>query len=314
MKLAPICLFTYNRCSETQQTVKALQNNKLAKESDLFVFSDAAKDTGSPEKVKAVRDYLKSIAGFRSVTIFEATSNKGLANSIIDGVSQVVNEFGKVIVLEDDLITRPDFLNFMNQALSFYEDSKIIQSVNGYSLALKSATATGYFQKRPFPWGWATWKDRWDVQLFEKEPLKELLKADSQLLKQFKRLCGDDVSQMFLNSIHGVNDSWYVRWTFNHFKSGRFSVYPLHSFVSNIGFGEEGTHCKGINPYKSKKSSGLNDHFVFIDFKCPEKKLTQEFLRFFSKKHRLLVRVRLLSTSTGRAAVRDDIKSKIFSL
>jgi len=311
---APICLFTYNRLSETQQTVAALQKNDFAPLSDLFIFSDAAKELSSLDKVMAVRDFIKSIDGFKSVSIFEASKNKGLANAIIDGVSRIITEYGKVIVLEDDLITRPNFLEFMNQGLHYYEKEKKIQSVNGFSLNIESAMDSVYFQQRPFPWGWATWEDRWDISLFDKESLKEIIKNDQSILKKFKNHCGEDVARMLLNSIHNRNDSWYIRWVFNHFTSNKFSVYPLCSLVSNIGFGNEGTHCKGINPYKSSKKGSEDEVLNFIDYKKTKKKITQDFLRYFTKKYRLLIRFQLLRSREGRALVKKEIKSKVFGV
>ena len=136
--LAPICLFTYNRLSETIQTVEALQKNELAVESDIFIFSDGPKHEKDILLVNAVRKYIKSINGFRSITIIDSENNKGLAKSIIDGVTQIVEKYDKVIVLEDDLITSQNFLSFTNQALDFYEKNSNIFSISGYTLNLPS--------------------------------------------------------------------------------------------------------------------------------------------------------------------------------
>ena len=135
-KLAPICLFTYSRLEETKRTIEALKKNFLAPKSELFIFSDGPKNHETKDKVKAVRDFIKTIDGFKKITIFESKTNEGLAKSIINGVTKVVNEYGKVIVLEDDLLTTPNFLDFMNQALLFFELNLSIYSINGYSLAL----------------------------------------------------------------------------------------------------------------------------------------------------------------------------------
>lgn len=311
---APICLFTYNRLSETQQTVAALHKNELAAHSDLFIFSDAAKKEAALDKVTAVRAFIKSIKGFKSVTVFESEKNKGLASSIIYGVSQIINKYGKVIVLEDDLITKPNFLTFMNLALVYYESENKIQSVNGYSLEVDTCTNDVYFQQRPFPWGWGTWKDRWDVKIFDKKKIKHVLKTAQGILTKFKRECGDDMPRMLLNSINNRNDSWYTRWTFNHFTTNRYAAFPLYSLVSNIGFGEEGTHCNGINPYKSRTNPLGDTTFNLVRFKKPEIKLTQEFLHFFTKKYRLLLRIQLLRNREGRELVKNDIKAKIVGI
>ena len=173
-KLAPICLFTYNRLNETKQTIKALQKNHLAVESQLFIFSDGSKDDTTKFKVSEVREFIKTVKGFKSVEIFESRKNKGLANSIIHGVSKIIEKFGQVIVLEDDIETHPNFLKFMNESLNFYKNNKRIQSINGYSLAIKSQSDV-YFQKRTFSWGWATWKEYWSLEVFERKVIRGVI-------------------------------------------------------------------------------------------------------------------------------------------
>ena len=163
--LAPICLFVYSRLAETKQTVESLQRNMLAAESQLFIFSDGAKDCNVINEVNAVRQYIHTISGFAKVSIYECDENKGLANSIISGVTQIVNQFSKVIVLEDDLILSRNFLCFMNEALDFYENKKKVLNISGYSFTFKYPIDYKYdvaFSLRFASWGWAIWKDRWE--------------------------------------------------------------------------------------------------------------------------------------------------------
>ena len=126
MKHAPILLFTYNRLSHTRRCVEALLNNSLASESELFIYSDAAKDESQQKAVEEVRQYIHTIRGFKHITITERDENWGLARSIIDGVTTQVNRYGKVIVLEDDLVVAPHFLKFMNDALETYKDEPMV--------------------------------------------------------------------------------------------------------------------------------------------------------------------------------------------
>lgn len=309
--LAPICLFTYNRLDETRQTVEALKLNFLASSSELFIFSDGSKNEANDVKVKEVREYLRSVSGFKNITIKESSENKGLANSIINGVSQIIKEYGKVIVLEDDLISSPNFLNFMNQALDFYQNDEKIKSVNGYSLFLKTKTDENYFQIRPFPWGWATWEDRWDEGIFDKKKLIKLISEDKSILKKFNIACGDDISKMLVYSISNKNDSWYVRWTFDHFRNNKYSLFPQYSFIKNIGHSTNGTHCKGINTYFSMPENDQKIEFDFLDFQVPNKKLHKKFLRYFTLKHKLKVRIGLLRSVDGRRLLIDEFKFKI---
>ena len=156
-KYAPIVLFCYKRLETLIQTVEALQKNYLASESDLIVFSDAARSESDAVQVNAVRDYIKDISGFRSLSVNYARENKGLAASIIYGVSSVLEEHEHVIVLEDDLITSLNFLNFMNNALMHYEDNQQILSISGYSPAVEGLKDNDvYFTQRSSSWGWAT--------------------------------------------------------------------------------------------------------------------------------------------------------------
>jgi len=309
--LAPICLFTYNRIEETKKTVSALQANFLAKDSDLIIFSDAAKNETSQFLVDQVREYIKTIIGFKSLRIIQAEKNKGLANSIIDGVTLIINEYDRVIVLEDDLITSRNFLDFMNQALDFYEEEEKVYSVNGFSLDVGLEDSKDvYFQTRPFPWGWATWREKWKDVEFNKKVLKKNVIEGVIKLVDFKMECGEDTVKMLNDSLNDKNNSWYIRWTLSHFLQGKVSIYPTCSLVKNIGFGDNGTHCKAINPYKvnMSKSDDINWHFrpdIIVENHM-------KFLKYFSKKYRLILRLRLLASLDGVKLVVKDVKSRLW--
>src|SRR5574341_550215 len=164
MNIAPISLFVYNRLRHTQQTVEALQKNELANVSHLFVFSDGPKSETDKEKVLKVREYIKTVTGFKSVTLIEREQNLGLGNSIITGVTEIVNRYGKIIVLEDDLVTSLYFLKFMNEALAFYTDDPRIYTITGYSFPIKFPKDYHYpvyLSYRHSSWGWGTWKENW---------------------------------------------------------------------------------------------------------------------------------------------------------
>lgn len=313
---APICMFTYNRLFETQRTIETLKKNYLAADSDLIVFSDGPKNDASIDQINQVRNYLQQITGFKSVRINESISNKGLANSVISGVSKVFEEYKNVIVLEDDLLTTPNFLSFMNQALDYYKNDLKIQTICGYSFYLKNLSESDvYFQKRPFSWGWATWKNRWDENVFSKEQIREEIKSDSVDLKIFNKEFGKDISGMLLDSLYNKNDSWYARWTYNHFKNNTYSVYPSFSLVENIGHGaDSSTHCKGINSYTYHLDKGKNVNFKFKPFTGLNIKETVQFNKYFTYKHKILFRVKLLSSSQGRAELLSELKMRTFKV
>ncbi len=308
--LSPICLFTYNRLPETQQTVAALQRNYLAEASDLLIFSDGAKTESGWAEVRAVREFIRTVNGFKSVHIFESAQNNGLAQSIISGVTSALSQSDRVIVLEDDLVTTPNFLDFMNQALNDYQNEQHIQSICGYSLLLKNVDQDVYFQQRPGSWGWGTWKDRWNPEIFNKEQIRAAINENSDLLKRFKQSCGNDISRMLLGSLNNQNDSWYVRWTFDHFRQNRYSVYPVRSYVQNIGFSDSGTHCKGINTYRSILADGQKRKYKPVPFSTPGRRESREFLNYFSRIYKLLERLKLVKTPNGRRLLIGEIKTR----
>lgn len=311
--LAPICLFTYNRLEETKLTVQSLQNNFLASNSELYIFSDGAKHSKDEKTVQEVRNYLKTINGFKNINIVESSINKGLANSIIDGVTEIVERFGKIIVLEDDLYTTPNFLDFMNQALNFYHGIDGVKSINGYSLFLKGSTKDlknkVYFQSRPFPWGWATWKEEWKPQFFySKKDYENILNKR----KFLKSELGNDIPEMLNRFLTDKNNSWYVRYAVQHLIENKVSVYPCFSKVENIGFGENGTHCRNINSYISKVDTKCKRSFNFS--KKIEVVYKMEFLWQFTKKHKIIYRIKLLNSHLGRKKVLNELLSKITRL
>ncbi len=244
MNLAPIVLFVYKRPWHTQQTVEALQKNELAKESELYIYSDEAKSEDAQKSVDEVREYIDKIDGFKRITVIKREKNWGLADSIIDGVTKIVNKYGKIIVLEDDLVTSPYFLKFMNDSLKMYEKDKTVASIHGYIYPINNLPDT-FFIKGADCWGWATWKDRWDI--FEPDGQKLLDELQFKKLENEADFNGSyDYTKMLKDQINGKNNSWAIRWYISAFLKDMLTLYPGKSYVQNIGFGEEGTHCTSI--------------------------------------------------------------------
>ena len=172
MSIAPVVLFTYNRLAHTQKTVSYLQKNELAKQTPLYIYSDGPKKTEDLLKVNEVRDYLRTIAGFDRVKVFEREKNIGLAENIIIGVTEILNLHDSVIVVEDDLLTSQYFLTYMNDALLFYKNNEKVISIHGYVYPVAEQLPETFFIKGADCWGWATWKRGWS--LFEKDGSKLL--------------------------------------------------------------------------------------------------------------------------------------------
>lgn len=250
MSLAPVVIFTFNRLEHTKKTIEALKNNILAKDTEVFIFSDGPRNEAEALKVESVREYIESIDGFKKINIFKAERNKGLANSVINGVTDIINKYGKVIVLEDDLITSKYFLEYMNKALDLYEDRKDIWSISGYTPNIKipdDYKDEVYLIRRGSSWGWATWKNRlelteWGVADYDK------FKKNRQERRRFNE-GGKDLAPMLDDQMEGRIDSWAIRWVYSQFKNDMWTVYPIKSFVKNIGADMSGTHTSITNKY-----------------------------------------------------------------
>lgn len=243
--IAPICLFTYNRLLETKKTISALRDNYLAADSDLYIFSDGYKDGKSKQKVEDVRNYLRTIDGFKSISLIESRENKGLANSIISGVTGIVKKHGKVIVVEDDLITSANFLDFMNQALNYYKEKQKVFSIAGYSVKVnlpENYNSDVFLRGRPTSWGWATWNDRWSSIDWKLDDRAFLDRSNVEMLKKH----GSDLFPMLLDCVNGKNDSWAIRFAYSQIIKSKYTVSPVISKIRNIGFGVDATHCKSL--------------------------------------------------------------------
>jgi hypothetical protein len=242
IKYAPIVLFTYNRLWHTKKTIEALQKNTLARDSELYVYSDSSKTDNDKTAVSEVREFLSSISGFKAITIIEREENYGLAKSIIDGVTTIVESFGKVIVLEDDLVTSPYFLQYMNDALTLYESDQGVASIHGYIYPIEGLPEY-FFIKGADCWGWATWKRAWNV--FEPDGKVLLEKLTSRGLQNEADFNGSyQYTKMLEDQIIGKNNSWAIRWYISAFLEDMLTLYPGKSFVENIGNDGSGTHSE----------------------------------------------------------------------
>lgn len=257
---APIVLFTYNRPIHTEKTVNALKMNDEASDSDLIIFSDGAKSEEDKQNVNLVRSYVKTIVGFRSVSIIERNTNFGLGNNIIDGVTTVVNKYGSVIVLEDDLITSSYFLKYMNDGLSRYTLNKEVISISSYIYPIKKKLPETFFIKGADCLGWGTWKDKW--ALFEADGKKLLdLIISKDLVVEFDFNNAYPYTQMLKDQIAGKNTSWAVRWYASAFIQNRLTLYPGKSLIYHNGNDGSGTNF-GVSTFLDVE---LSDKPIVID-------------------------------------------------
>jgi len=242
-KYAPIVLFVYNRPKHTEATLETLKANTLASQSDLIIYSDGPKDPSDSKKVSEVRQILDSIDGFSSITRIDHPENKGLASSIIEGVSAVIAKYDRVIVLEDDLVTSPYFLEYMNEGLDNYKHTPNIFSISGYAppiLIPKDYKEPVYWIPRCASWGWATWADRWKKADWAVSDFIDFMK-NPKAQEKFNS-GGNDMTEMLQQQMSGNLDSWAIRWCFAHYQNQAGCVYPTKSKVINIGIDGSGTH------------------------------------------------------------------------
>jgi hypothetical protein len=250
-------LFTYDRPDHTRRTVEALAANEGAADSDLFVYSDGPKTADQDEAVQAVREYLRTVTGFRSVDLVEREQNLGLGKSVIAGVGEVLSRAASVVVMEDDLLTTRNFLLFVNSALSTYERRTDIFSVTGYNYPLKIPSTyrnDAYLSYRGSSWGWGTWRDRWSQVNWSVSDYADFV-SDSRAQELFRR-GGNDLPRLLEMQISGKLDSWSIRFDYAHFKHNALCVYPVVSKVQNIGFDGSGVHCEESDDYDVELDSG----------------------------------------------------------
>ncbi len=238
---APVALFVFNRPWHLRQCVEALKRNRLSPETKLIVYSDGAARESDKTKVADVRSYVKALRGFESLDVIERDRNYGVAESIIAGVSEVVDRFGEVIVLEDDLRISPHFLQFMNHGLAFYRGNDKVISIHGYIYPIKGSLTETFFIRGADCWGWATWKRGWD--LFENDGKKLLADLRQKNLQHQFDLDGTyPYTQMLQDQVEGKIDSWAIRWYASAFLNGKLTLYPGRSLVQNIGMDRSGRH------------------------------------------------------------------------
>ncbi len=287
--LAPVALFVYNRPDHTRRTLKFLQQNLLADETRLFIFSDAAATARDEDKVNEVRNIVDNASGFKTIEVVERKQNMGLANSIVDGVSSLIKQYGKVIVFEDDLITSPHTLAYFNDALKRYQHEEKVMHIGGYMYPFKSIPNNksqpnlpeSFFYRAATSWGWATWERAWN----HFEPDIDILISKFNK-KQIQRFSIDGTMNFWKQMKEfksGKNNSWAIRWYASIFLRGGLTLNPAASLINNIGHDGSGIH------------SGVNDMYQVVVSRQPvtyfpelieENKLAYSAIKNFLKNRR----------------------------
>ena len=282
---SPVIIFAYNRVNHLRKCIEALEKNNLTEQSILYVFADQAVPGDSKqESVTEVRDYLGNYLGkttFKRIQIIAAEKHKGLAKSVIDGVTDIINIYGKAIVVEDDVIVSPDFLQFMNDALEFYKDNGMVWSITGVGYDLKSLKEYKPYVYLSYRGGsecWATWKDRWNLVDWDMDYYDSFSRSIVQRYR-FNR-GGNDLTKILKMQKKGLIDSWAIRWDFSQFSHNMMTITPRESFMYNVGFDGHGTHCTEDDPFRHRIKS---DYYNFcLENVEPNKRILRDYKRVFS--------------------------------
>lgn len=248
---APILLFVYNRPEHLKQLIASLQANAEAAQSMLFIYTDAARNKADEEQVNKVREVIRHIDGFASIEVVERATNWGLARNIIGGVTEQIRRYGRVIVLEDDLVVAPYFLRFMNDALEAYKDEPQVGHIQACDFTQDASLPDTFLIKFTGSWGWATWERAWKHFNPDGQALLNELES-RRLTRRFDFNGNYRFTRMLRRQVEGKNNSWAIRWNASLFLKDIFSLNVGRSLVQNNGFDGSGTHCGGGNLYGSQ--------------------------------------------------------------
>jgi hypothetical protein len=283
--LAPIILFTYDRPWHLEQTLNALQKNELADQSQLIIYSDGGKDNRSWKRVYESRRLLNSIQGFNKITIIHHDRNKGLARNIIDGITEAINNFGKAIILEDDILTNKFFLRFMNESLDYYENRKTIWHINGWNYPIATDHLSNTFVYREMKcWGWATWKDRWNN--YKKNPSELIYEFNENDIYTFNIDGEANLFQQVQANISGKINTWAIFWYATIYKNKGLCISPTQSYTDQMGFDGSGTNTGHRIGYKNQINQVR--YINVFEEKLEENPLALERIKLFLIKHKYL--------------------------
>ncbi len=241
-RLAPIVLFTYNRPKHTRLVLEALKKNYLASESILIIYQDGIKEESSEHDLmnwRVVNNIIKDISGFKEIIIRSSNKNQGCDPSMINGITEVLNEYGKIIVLEDDLIVSSAFLEFTNYCLENFQNTNV-GCINAFNYQVKDLPKY-FFIKGANPMGWATWKEKWNLYEHNTEKLIRTLSSRSDR-NDFD--FGSGLNFLYAHKESKLNGGRDVVWSASLFVNDQLCLWPAHSFVNHIGFDGTGTHSK----------------------------------------------------------------------
>jgi len=306
---APIILFVYNRPWHTEQTLEALMENELAGQSMLYVYSDGAKKNASEEDLKKINEVRAVICKknwCKDVVIIERDENLGLADNIISGVTEVIDKHGKIIVLEDDIVTSSGFLKYMNEALFFYEKNEKVMHISGYMYPHENKLPETFFFNVPLCWGWATWERSWKHFNNDSHALWSVLQTKNLIL-ELDKFGNDYLSSQLAHNISGRLKTWFIKWHASVILKEGYSLYPSVSLVDNIGFDNSGVHNRETTLFKNEV---LAKHISVKNIEITE---NQSVIRIIKSFYQQLI-VSEISIKPKNVKLKGELKKKFKSL
>jgi hypothetical protein len=266
-RITPIAIFVYNRPDHTRRLLESLIKCDRLDVCPVLIFCDGPKDESQAGKVHAVRTIIHNFAEKNNPKIIEADKNLGLNTSIVNGVSQVIEDYGRAIILEDDLILHPCTLDFMIQALDRYENDPRVGHVSGFAFPIKhDSREDALFLPLFNSWGWATWERSW--KNFEWSPDKAMqeMNKDSGLRKRMY-----PYYDMFVHFYKGNIMVWDLLWHWKFHSLNKLGVFPSASLIWCSGFDETATHTTSIpkdgyqSSYEQVMTVKRSEYFRFPD-------------------------------------------------
>ena len=250
MKYAPVVIFSYDRPDHLSQTLAALAKNDLASESELFLFCDGAKESASQEqkvRIQRNREVAHAASGFKCVTVIEREKNIGLKANIVGAITEIVNKYGRIITLEDDIVTSPGYLRFMNEALELYNDDEQVMHISGYMWPHKWHLPETFFYEVPYPGGgWATWARAWQ---YYDDDAAELYHYWENRWNEFNKFGADYLQKQLVANYEGTLNTWFIKWHAVMLQRRGLTLYPGKSLTNNIGFDETATNSHVTNKF-----------------------------------------------------------------
>jgi hypothetical protein len=316
---APIVLFVYNRPLHTRRTLESLANNRLADRSTLFVYADGTKEGANEETLKSireVREIIKQRKWCKNVELIESEKNKGLAASIRTGVTEIIGKYNQAIVMEDDLITSPAFLTYMNKALVYYQDRKAVYSISAYCLPRGKFSVPADYTYDVFvglrnsSWGWATWKDRWNQIDWEVKHYPSLFKNEN--IRNALNRGGDDVFELLQWQQEGKLDIWSIQFTMTHLVNHGVSIIPVESYVNNIGHDGSGENCLHSNALSHSYLNQKED-INFLNILYEDSRIINAFYSAYCR-HKRPIWQKIINRLSRNVIGRNfyDLKGKVY--